>query len=816
MTSTYYAPNPTTHHKNPIKSPPSRTRYHNLEIMSWNMQDCKIKDEGKKTDDKRFLDILNSTLIFCLQETKGEIKIPNYRCYNSLRKRSRSGGVCIGVHQSITKGIKHLNNTNCPDIQAIKLTKTFFKLKKDIIIVNVYNSPQNSSYKHNNSTDETSIIEKASQYISSFDEDLTNIIIMGDFNARIAHKEDFILSDNCPDGTISFNSPHEHELNPRNSKDLACNTNNQDFLDLLISNSLKILNGRTIGDIFGEFTCLKYNGRSIVDYIAISDNLIPKINYFKVDSFTPFSDHKPIRANFQTDSYFTITNDLLNFKFENITLGFKWNKNNNESAINFLNAQNSPPHNERISMILDSSYNSPEDVLTLTNQLTKTFNSLSHDCLQKKKIPNGKRNNPWFDIQCRLAKRKLSTLSRKYGKNPLDTNIRTSFYSERKIYKKLINERKNAYFTTLNQNIENGDVLDWKSFKKLKNHHSEEDIYDSYDLLSFFCHFKDLYSGNTSINRTRTNDLADKTDTIVHHIPSIELLENPITAEELNGAISKLKLGKSVAEDLISNEMIRSSGTDLRKAILKLFNLCLNYSTYPWNSSLITPIHKKGDKYSPDNFRAIAVGSCLGKLLSNILLHRLVDYRQLNCPDPPNQLGFCPNARTCDHILTLKTIIDKYARKQNIKVFTCFVDFKKAFDLVCREALLYKIANLGIGGKFFNIIKYMYQHSTAKVKLLNKLSEKIDVLVGTEQGHPMSPEFFKIFIRDLSEMLEIPCNVPLIDTLRISHLLWADDLVLTALDQKSLQSLLDQLNNFCELWGLSVNLDKTKVMIFQN
>ena len=124
-------------------------------------------------------------------------------------------------------------------------------------------------------------------------------------------------------------------------------------------------------------------------------------------------------------------------------------------------------------------------------------------------------------------------------------------------------------------------------------------------------------------------------------------------------------MGESVAEDLISNEMLRSANNQLRTVILKLFNLCLDHSVYPWNSSLVTPIHKKGDKYNPDNYRAIAIGSCRGKLFSNIFLQRLVEFRQLHCPDPPNQLGFCRQARTCDHILTFKTLIDKYVHKQN-------------------------------------------------------------------------------------------------------------------------------------------------------
>ena len=75
-------------------------------------------------------------------------------------------------------------------------------------------------------------------------------------------------------------------------------------------------------------------------------------------------------------------------------------------------------------------------------------------------------------------------------------------------------------------------------------------------------------------------------------------------------------------------------------------------------------------------------------------------------------------------------------------------------------------------------MEHMYTHSSAKIKLLNKLSEKIDVLCGTEQGHPMSPELFKCFVHALSEDLNDLDNieVPVINSIKVTHLLWADDL----------------------------------------
>ena len=67
------------------------------------------------------------------------------------------------------------------------------------------------------------------------------------------------------------------------------------------------------------------------------------------------------------------------------------------------------------------------------------------------------------------------------------------------------------------------------------------------------------------------------------------------TLQELEKVINKLKNNKSVSLDLISNEMLKNSKLCLRKVLLKLFNGCLEQGTYPWNCSITTPLHKKGD-----------------------------------------------------------------------------------------------------------------------------------------------------------------------------------------------------------------------------
>ena len=59
-----------------------------------------------------------------------------------------------------------------------------------------------------------------------------------------------------------------------------------------------------------------------------------------------------------------------------------------------------------------------------------------------------------------------------------------------------------------------------------------------------------------------------------------------------------------------------------------------------------------------------------------ILNERLMSHVQDRELIHPSQIGFMPGSRITDHILTLKTIHDKYVNQQkNGKIYACFVDF---------------------------------------------------------------------------------------------------------------------------------------------
>ena len=101
----------------------------------------------------------------------------------------------------------------------------------------------------------------------------------------------------------------------------------------------------------------------------------------------------------------------------------------------------------------------------------------------------------------------------------------------------------------------------------------------------------------------------------------------------------------------------------------------------------------------------LCISSCLGKLFCSILNHRLLEPVQSLDILYKSQIGFLANNRTADHVLTLRTLIDKYVNFHQTKVYACFVVFRKAFDSVWHDGLLYKLLQINFRGNFYNVIK---------------------------------------------------------------------------------------------------------------
>ena len=142
-------------------------------------------------------------------------------------------------------------------------------------------------------------------------------------------------------------------------------------------------------------------------------------------------------------------------------------------------------------------------------------------------------------------------------------------------------------------------------------------------------------------------------------------LDYPITDEEFEAAINKLKANKSQGFDNILTEVIKIGTDAIKGHLVNLFNQILDTGKYPglWSFGLIVPIHKKDDRSKVEKYRGITLLSALGKLFTSILNNRLYDYTVQKGILKAEQTGFRKMHGTVDSI-TLKTLIDKYVKSK--------------------------------------------------------------------------------------------------------------------------------------------------------
>ena len=177
----------------------------------------------------------------------------------------------------------------------------------------------------------------------------------------------------------------------------------------------------------------------------------------------------------------------------------------------------------------------------------------------------------------------------------------------------------------------------------------------------------------------------------------------------------KLKQNKVLGIDSLTIEILRCSSYNLLNELKRLFNLALDSGYYPenWNHGMMHTIYKSGPKNDPSNYREITLTSCLGKLFSTLLHVRIeieVEKKKLVAQ---SRAGFRKNHRTPDHVMTLFTLIKKSLREGKY-LYTCFVDFSKAYNSIWRHRLIYELKKFG--RNILEIIKTMY--ATPKVPLV--------------------------------------------------------------------------------------------------
>ena len=284
---------------------------------------------------------------------------------------------------------------------------------------------------------------------------------------------------------------------------------------------------------------------------------------------------------------------------------------------------------------------------------------------------------------------------------------------------------------------------------------------------------------------------------------------------EVREAVAKLKGGKAPGVCNISVELLKGGGEAMIRGLHAVLTAVWHSGIVPpdWKRGLVIPIFKgKGSRQDCGNYRGITLLSVPGKVLAHLLLMRvrghLLEHQR------PEQSGFTPGKSTIDRILALRVLVER-RREFRQGFLAAYVDLKKAFDSVHREALWDLLRFRGIPAAILDLLVGLYAGTESAVKCGGGVSSFFPVNSGVRQGCVLAPSLFNTCMDWVlgRAMDRSRCGADIGNT-RITDLDFADDAVIFAESLEVLVSALEALHEDAKPLGLQVSWIKTKVQVF--
>ena len=411
---------------------------------------------------------------------------------------------------------------------------------------------------------------------------------------------------------------------------------------------------------------------------------------------------------------------------------------------------------------------------------------------------------PWFDRTVRELLRAKERAFRRKKANPTPENVALHAQA-RTDFKRRTAKSYHDYLLGLVHEFKENSKRFWSFIRSLKSCGKASPVLECNGVV-----VKDAEERANCFNVTFSKKFSDPRVDVypeAHQLGAPGLSEFSVPDGRVAQLLRELSAHKACGPDGLSARILRECADEFAVPLDIICRMSLTSGVFPtvWKRAHVIPVHKKGSKKLPENYRPVSLLSICSKILEKVVCESLL----LACLPalPQSQHGFIPR-RSC--ISNLACFMDHCQRSfsEGLQTDTIYTDFSSAFTSVNHRLLLYKLRySFNITGLALGWIESYLGQRSQRVILDGKHSDWLPVLSGVPEGSILGPMLFNCYVADIPEIIKNGC-LAYADDVKIFHR------IKTQADTVSLQADLDRLCEWSKFWRLKLNPAKCKVITF--